>query len=200
MSSKPFIITGLPRSRTAWLSVLFACNGVKCIHDASGYNSEDELIELIASDSNSMYGIVDSGLLINGYFQNLHKKITERWGRPKVGVIERNVMECIGSLADAAELGHHECADVLGNCYFELHTVCANYEHMAIKFDALNAYSKCAMLYEYVTDKQRDALPTQWFTKISRLNIQIRREVFQNAIERAKNRIMVSAPQVSEAQ
>jgi len=57
-----FYITGLPRSRTAWLSRLFTFGDVACLHDASV--RKEWWYELDEIDK-SMVGNSDSGLLLN---------------------------------------------------------------------------------------------------------------------------------------
>lgn len=49
-----FNIIGMPRTRTAWLSNLFTCNGVVCLHDWYALNSEPAKGEQYAY-SDSLY-------------------------------------------------------------------------------------------------------------------------------------------------
>lgn len=54
-----FFITGLPRSRTAWLAVYFNCLGQRCLHDGFK-NSGVGIME-------NYDGNVDSGLMLTNY-------------------------------------------------------------------------------------------------------------------------------------
>lgn len=66
MSAKPFLIVGLPRSRTAWLSVLCTTSESICYHDAiEGIRELPQLIERYKSDFYKHIGLADIGL---GFF------------------------------------------------------------------------------------------------------------------------------------
>lgn len=61
MKHQPFFITGLPRSRTTWLSALFTVEGVHCYHDLLGV--VDDMAEFSAALNRQRSGDCDSGLL-----------------------------------------------------------------------------------------------------------------------------------------
>ena len=62
MSAKPFLITGLPRSRTAWMAGFFCTGNVFCLHEplAKLYDIT-EAGRVFQSDYHSHAGISDSG-------------------------------------------------------------------------------------------------------------------------------------------
>lgn len=66
MSARPFLITGLPRSRTAWLSVLCTTGDSICYHEpTSTMNDIKELADVYDKPSLKYVGASDSGL---GFF------------------------------------------------------------------------------------------------------------------------------------
>ena len=61
----PFFITGLPRSRTAWLANLFTYGNSFCWHDAcKGGLNADSVVEALSSVNTPYVGDSDSGLLL----------------------------------------------------------------------------------------------------------------------------------------
>ena len=66
MSAEKFLITGLPRTRAAWLSVFCTTGQSICYHEPSTQISDlSELDRIFASDFYKHVGIADSGL---GFF------------------------------------------------------------------------------------------------------------------------------------
>ena len=65
MSAKPFLVTGLPRSRTAWLSVFMSGAGSICYHEPIGGIREVSDIEAIyKSDYYKFVGIAAENELL----------------------------------------------------------------------------------------------------------------------------------------
>jgi hypothetical protein len=54
-----FLITGLPRTRSAWLAALFSGDGVECWHDAVHHESVDGLLYKITTSASPIVGLVD---------------------------------------------------------------------------------------------------------------------------------------------
>ena len=93
VGAKPFLITGLPRSRTAWLSVFMSGAGSICYHEPIGGIREVSDIEAIyKSDYYKFVGIADSGL---GFFLDWILKNIQ----PRTLIVERDPAEVIESLA-----------------------------------------------------------------------------------------------------
>lgn len=62
MSAKPFIITGLPRSRTAWLSAFMSTGNAICHHEIlKGLSDITELPDSLKSEFHKYVGTADSG-------------------------------------------------------------------------------------------------------------------------------------------
>lgn len=92
MSAKPFFITGLPRSRTAWLSVLMTTDDTICFHEPSrDIANLDDLGKKFESEQHRYVGVSDSGL---GF---LASDILERF-KPRTLIVERPIQEVEASL------------------------------------------------------------------------------------------------------
>ena len=93
MSAKPFLVTGLPRSRTAWLSVFMSGAGSICYHEPiGGIREVSDIEEIYKSDYYKFVGIADSGL---GFFLDWILKNIQ----PRTLIVERDPSEVIESLA-----------------------------------------------------------------------------------------------------
>lgn len=93
MNAQRFFVTGLPRSRTAWLSVLLTTDRSICFHEPSPrLNDISELEGVFASQFYDYAGASDSGL---GFFI---ERILEEFA-PRTVVIERPLAEVEESLA-----------------------------------------------------------------------------------------------------
>ena len=91
--SSPFLITGLPRSRTAWLSVFCSGSGSICYHEPIGGIREISDLEAIyQSDYYKFDGNADSGL---GFFLDWILKNIQ----PRTLIVERDPAEVVESLA-----------------------------------------------------------------------------------------------------
>lgn len=62
-SARPFLITGMPRCRAAWLSVLCTTGNSLCYYNASfGFNTIEDLRALYASEYYKFVGVADTAL------------------------------------------------------------------------------------------------------------------------------------------
>ena len=92
MNATPFLITGLPRSRTAWLSVLCSTGQAICYHEPIGGMRDISDIEaLYKSEFYKFVGISDSTL---GFFLPWILKNV----KPRTVIIERDMKEVMQSL------------------------------------------------------------------------------------------------------
>jgi hypothetical protein len=92
MQAKPFFITGLPRSRTAWMSVFMSTGNSICYHESSSrLNSIEELKGIYQSSIYKFVGISDSGL---GFFMDWILEHIE----PRTVIIDRPISEVNQSL------------------------------------------------------------------------------------------------------
>jgi hypothetical protein len=84
-SSNNFLITGLPRSRSAWFSAYLTQGEVLCTHEAIALKLPME------SENHKYVGTSDSGYVLDPEWMEEYKGI-------KIVIIERDTQECIDSL------------------------------------------------------------------------------------------------------
>src|ERR1700733_452815 len=92
---KYFIITGLPRSRTAWLAGLFSTGNVICFHEPiNNFSSLKEMKDYLDSLPYEYVGISDSSI---GYYEEFY---TDNFSDAPIVVIDREEAVVIFDLAD----------------------------------------------------------------------------------------------------
>lgn len=90
--NRKFLITGLPRSRTAWFSVAMRGKHSYCLHEPTAdAQSYDDLLDMWSHPNWEYQGVSDSAL---GYWLPRIMRDLE----PKVLIVERPVDEVIASL------------------------------------------------------------------------------------------------------
>lgn len=109
---QPFFITGTPRSRTAWLSVVATSGASVCLHEP-GFGDVESARAVWAKGTPSRIGIADAGL-------GLHLRAILAEFRPRTLIVERPIADVIASFHDYFR-GHLEggwealVRDQLGN-------------------------------------------------------------------------------------
>jgi hypothetical protein len=97
MPQAPFFITGLPRTRTAWLANLFSTAGAHCYHDLLGKVRDfGEFRSRLQPIVPSRRGDSDSGLLL------LFDRVSGMFPLSHWLLVLRPVHDCIASLKRAA--------------------------------------------------------------------------------------------------
>lgn len=62
---KRFLITGLPRMRSAWLAALFSSDRVRCFHDAAQFGlSVPAMLTAVAESDAEVTGLIDPGAAV----------------------------------------------------------------------------------------------------------------------------------------
>ena len=93
VNAKPFLITGQPRARTAWLSVLCSTGASMCYHEPSGGMGDiSELKGVFDSDFYKFVGVSDSimGFFLDWIFEHI---------APRTVIVERDPGEVLDSLS-----------------------------------------------------------------------------------------------------
>lgn len=91
----PFFITGLPRSRTAWLANFFTYGPAFCGHDLlKSCRSLDMLEATLESFGTPFAGDSDSGLLV------VADAVYRRWPEAKWIIVDRPGEDCLRSYVD----------------------------------------------------------------------------------------------------
>lgn len=162
----PFFVTGLPRSRTAWLANFLTAQGALCVHEGLLYGQEPLIAWLQAS---TRRGLSDSMLSIHW------QAIFAHFQDYRLVIIERDPEQCWESLTlflDREELRVPRRALQLQfaeaqRCLQQMAQRCT---HLAVKFDDLGDLPTLRDLWEHCLpglpfDEERARL-------LARLNVQ----------------------------
>ncbi len=156
---KPFIVFGLPRSRTKWLSEFLSYGGWKCHHDLPTEISDiSEMRDLLLDD---FRGTVETGLA-RGF------RMIKSW-RPgiRVAVVKRPVADVISSAAALdwhISQEHLEMEEALLDCISEFPGV------LTVNFEDLADEGICHQIFEHCLDLPFDR---DWWLEMKDKNIQI---------------------------
>lgn len=94
MRNKPFLIFGMPRSMTAWLSTFLTCGPVFCQHELSGkLDSAQAIADSIRAQPFPFSGLADPGALM------IWRELTELLPDATLVYINRTSAHCQESLA-----------------------------------------------------------------------------------------------------
>jgi len=105
-----YIITGLPRSRTAWFSGLLSTGRSICFHEPkSQFGSWDNFYDYTQALDYDFIGISDSSLSIDPDFK------LEKFGNAKMVIILRNADDAIDSFSDFLGLPITESTDLISS-------------------------------------------------------------------------------------
>jgi len=88
MTAHPFLITGLPRSRTAWMSVLCTTGRAFCAHEPSAkFRTVDDIADFYDTDAYDYIGASDAtlGLFLPWILEHI---------KPRVLIIDRPLEDC----------------------------------------------------------------------------------------------------------
>ena len=157
--SAPYLITGLPRSRTAWLSVAATNDHSICFHEPTAWLDrwQDVFDKVWGAHWHRYVGISDSAL---GFHL---PQIIERCA-PRVLIVERDIQEVEASLRDLGLAGTNYCV---------LLSEALKYEHPSI----LRVPFQSLRDSRIVAQALRHLMPDAWLSaerieQLQRMNIQ----------------------------
>lgn len=159
---KFFIITGFPRSRTAWFSALFSQNEVICFHEPSLHFEDLEIMlrELEQLDYEYV-GISDSSIGLTSQFY------IDNFKDAPIVVIDRKQHEAKASLIKFLSM-QENVAEVLINAVFNGILKLAEHRKVKyIKFEELSNNEAVKEMWEYlIPDKKFDNIRCNMFQKL----------------------------------
>lgn len=175
---KTFLITGLPRSRTAWLSNFFTVGPIFCHHDLSAHCIEgvDAIVSTMRATDAEIVGNADSGSAL--HLQPLYDAL----GSPTVIHIHREFRDSVASFANATGM-------VQGAVYPVLKTLAARMEEFAKKvgaptfdFDELDREDVIRDIWKQVAGD----LPfrTAHWEKMKTLNVSLKKDALMRLVRR----------------
>lgn len=158
-----FFITGLPRSRTAWLSNLLTYRNSFCYHELArhGGNARD-LIKKMETRTERFVGTADSS------FPIYHKSILELVPESKIVVIDRNINDVKNSLCEFLGGWSDELDETVEKTGKALYELTRHYDCKIIGFNDLEDTLTVKSIVDYIS-------PNDWdvdrFTQLDRMNV-----------------------------
>lgn len=146
-----YLITGLPRSRTAWLSAYLSAAGSKCMHEPFAYINRQRSFEDITAGCE---GISDSTLLILPSWTDNNKTL----------IIERDPIEVVDSMVNK----FCYAKETVVRQITKLHKAMQDIDGLRIPYREIN--SRIQEIHEYCTDIPYDPILAD---KYCNMNIQI---------------------------
>jgi len=142
-----FLITGLPRSRTAWLSALFSTDNVLCWHEPlsklGSYEAVKSMLDNIRGYSH--VGISDSSVGFNPIFY------IDYFSEYPIVVIKRPREEVVISLVRCLGVSKREANKKVDASFEGLKYITSTRWVMEIEFQALNDSKIVGNIWDYVT-------------------------------------------------
>jgi hypothetical protein len=141
---KPFYITGLPRSRTAWLSVVLSdYQRVSCLHEPLARTDPTNVEFLLTAQRTPFAGISDPGLSVVApdLPELLPGPIVIVWRDP--GEVIESIINQLGGSAEVHEGG-------IAALHFSLIKFANTHPHMDINFDDLPSMDVVRSIWSYL--------------------------------------------------
>ena len=143
MRTNNFFITGLPRSRTAWLANFLTYRESFCYHEAiRDVNSLDDLKKLLSNPKYKYMGSSDSSLPL------FAEKVMNMFPDSKLVVVERDIVKVKKSLNKLFS-EHDEIHNMLKMNMNALGKLKSKYSHLLIQYESLDDVNVCKELWEY---------------------------------------------------
>lgn len=157
-NTTPFVVLGMPRSRTAWLSKVLSYGGFICLHEPSpDFRDLADLINLLHAPN---VGISDSGLTL------LWRQIVA--ARPDVRIVA--VRRPIADVIDSCHaVGLHGIEGNIERIERALTEVEQRPGTLCVDYDDLNHFDCVATIFAFCL---RQALPLDRWSHYQDLNIQ----------------------------
>lgn len=163
--SSAFLISGLPRSRTAWLSVFFTHYPSFCLHEGMG-KYDGDFKKMIAEISAAPHPVGNSDSSLSLYATEVIAAAAS--GQVKLAVVDRDLSAVIPSLEKFYD-GKYDAQCVLGSVYGGHQLLLASSEAFVIRFEDLDDEEKVAQLYEHLIPGQ--PFPTAWYRQMRLLRV-----------------------------
>lgn len=145
---KTFFVTGLPRSRTAWLANFLTCGESFCFHEAiRDADSLDDLKKMLSNSKYRYTGSSDSSLPL------FADKVLKIFPDSRLVVIERDSNEVLNSLSKAfpeftsQKIDPQKTMELMVNALKQFKS---KYNPLVIQYEELNDVNVCRKLWNYL--------------------------------------------------
>lgn len=171
---KPFLIFGMPRSMTAWLSCFLTCGPVFCQHELSGkLDSPQEIAESIKKQPFPFSGLADPGALI------FWKELTELLPDATLIYIRREPKESRYSLAAAGDVDSNLLLPRYASLIQNASAFCEHAEPKIFEFHDLLQEPYLRLLWGWCAGSS--LLPEEHLKKMMTLRVTQKDEIIQAA-------------------
>ena len=155
MDKEFFLITGLPRTRTAWLANLFTANNAICFHEPSNdFRSLEEMKSYFDTLPYQYVGISDSSI---PFYWDFFKKIPAQ----KMVIVNRDENEVLNSLLKFTNAGLPVCKKMIEWGKSGLIKIKQEREFLEVDFDTLSNNNVVKRIWNYVLPMQFDIIRCQ---------------------------------------
>jgi len=169
---KIFLITGLPRSRTAWLSCFLSIGVVFCYHDLTARtHGPRDFVEKVLSTPAECVGVSDSGLLL--CLDEVLLEFEKQGAAPIVLLVKRPI-------EDAKPAFEKACGNAPGASAV-IDRVCARLEaapYQSVAFNKLD--SSLQLIWEFCTGGAHK-FPEYHAARMLTLNVQVKPHIMEHA-------------------
>lgn len=169
-----FIILGLPRSMTAWVSCFLTCGEVFCQHELAEKMPIKDIIDEIRSPIFPVSGICDSGLIFHW------KKMVEAFPNARFAYIDRDSDECVDSLMGLG-LSCKAASDIVRGPVFQSWDFCTKFKPEIFEFDELQTEAGAKRLWDYCAPHH--PLPPAHLRKMMSLKVTVHPKVYREAAD-----------------
>lgn len=173
-----FLVTGIPRSRTAWLANLLTYDGLYCQHDALRKKPEAEWPDLFRVHGVEASGIADSAAAV--MYQACDRR--RLFEDTRLILVWRNQDDCAESMAKNLGLTLPAAKEVARRAADGLNYIAKHYETHNVVYEALSRPYELEGIWRYITDR-----PFNYdrAAELSRLNVQVCRHGMLDGIDRS---------------
>lgn len=141
----PFFITGLPRTRTAWLANLFTTDTTVCFHEP-----RESIEAIVAAYPELRIGVADSTLPMK------YPGLREKWPQARWLYVKRNPADAMRSFVKFTR-NHYRLLNREIHRYWEMHHTASlglggekGLDLMGIRFEDLSDPARIAQVWEFL--------------------------------------------------
>ena len=168
-----FFITGLPRSRTAWLSTFFTGDNCFCYHEVIRISdSFDNAVEKMLNRKEMYVGNSDSSL---PFWMN---KIDHVLIHSPIVIIERDIDEATNSLVNT--FGKYDYTKIIDLTLEGIENIKKRYNYITIDYNKLNEQACLEIIWDFCTpnipfDKDK-------FEMLNTINISLHKDLYMRSL------------------
>lgn len=152
-----FLIGSFPRSRTAWVSMLFSHGLVDCVHEG---------FHIPQPSATPIVGAIDTALILHP------QTVKERFPLARYAFIDRPIKDAVAALERFEYPGKDKALDVEGMLIEHRQSFLDTFNPFIVQYADLDNYEGCNNLFRFCVAGAFDLDP-YWFRRVDRMDIQI---------------------------